>query len=68
MDKNCMDAAYCRGPMLEHQCRFKAVADGFRIVGGMVSIQAFDGRRHLNSLFVHPEYRRLGMTAGWSTG
>ena len=55
------DTLYYWVPILSYQCCYKAVADGSRIVGGIVSMPTFDRQWYTNSLFVDPEYRRRGI-------
>ena len=54
------DTTYYWTPILLHQYCLKAVIDG-RIVGGLVSMPTNDRKWYLNSLFVAPEYRRMGI-------
>lgn len=61
MDGNDADTLYYWVPILAHQCCYKAVAAGSRIVGGVVSMPTFDRQWYINSLFVDPEYRKRGI-------
>lgn len=61
MEGNDEDTLYYWVPILSYQCCYKAVTDGSRIVGGVVSMPTFDRRWYINSLFVDPEYRRRGI-------
>ena len=54
------DTTYYWTPILLHQFCLKAVLDG-KIVGGLVSMPIHDRRWYLNSLFVDPECRRMGV-------
>ena len=55
------DTLYYWVPILSYECCYKAIADGSKIVGGIVSMPTFDRRWYINSLFVDPEYRRWGI-------
>ena len=55
------DTLYYWVPVLSYQCCYKAVVDGSRIIGGVVSMPTFDKQWYINSLFVDPEYRRRGI-------
>ena len=61
MEESGEDTLYYWVPILAYQCCYKAVADDARIVGGIVSMPTFDKQWYVNSLFVHPEYRRRGI-------
>ncbi len=60
MDEDNEDTTYYWVPILQYQCCLKAVHDK-KIVGGLVSMPTFEGKWYLNSLFVDPAYRRLGI-------
>lgn len=47
-------------PILIHQYCLKAVIDG-RIVGGLITMPTYDKEWYLNSLFIDPEFRRMGI-------
>lgn len=61
MEGNDEDTTYYWTPILSYQCCYKAVADGSKIVGGVVSMPTFDKRWYVNSLFVHPKHRMRGI-------
>ena len=54
------DTTYYWTPVLLHQYCLKATIDG-RIVGGLVSMPTNDRKWYLNSLFVDPDHRGVGI-------
>lgn len=56
------DTRYFWTPMVEYSWSFKAEI-GKKIIGGVISLPTRDGNWYVNSLFVHPDYRRRGVAS-----
>ena len=54
------DVIYFWTPVVDHLWTYKAVADG-KVVGGIIVMPTRRGKWYINSLFVHPAYRRCGV-------
>jgi ribosomal protein S18 acetylase RimI-like enzyme len=54
------DTIYFWTPVVDHLWSYKAIADG-KVVGGIIAMLTRRGNWYINSLFVHPTYRRRGV-------
>ena len=57
------DTVYYWVPILEHQFCHKAVTKNGDMVGGIVSMHTANNQWYINSVFVHPGYRRQGIAS-----
>lgn len=54
------DTLYYWTPVVEYLWSYKAEVDGL-VIGGIIAMQTRSGDWYVNSLFVHPRYRRHGV-------
>lgn len=55
-----MDTIYFWTPAVCYLWSYKAIANN-KLVGGIIATPTRDGNWYVNSLFVHPTYRKLGI-------